>query len=506
MPRRPPRGSGEAVPGAEVEGLENAEAAQRGPIVFLTVPFRAQSETLTNLNEALAAGQLLVDCTVPTAAAVSGKATADARRLAGLRRPAGPGDGPRGGDRDLGPALGQRADARRTGESSTRTSSICGDRKADKARVAALIELIAGLRAVNAGALEMARIVETLTPMLIAINSRYKTHAGHPDHRSARRRSLEVSEIERCVVLAGGTGGAKLAAGMQDLLGEGLSVIANTADDIEMLGVDVSPDPDLITYWLAGEIDEERGWGIRATASPSSSGWSRSGRPTGSASPTATWRPASTAAASSPRAGAAPTPRPRSPARSGCGPRCCRCASSRSAPGCGHAAGWRGLQEFLIADRAQAGGRGGRARGDRARPSPRPRCWRRSPSAEAIVIGPSNPVISIGPILAVAGHAGGDRGRRRAGASRSAPTSAGEVVKGPTDGFMAAVGRPSTAAGVASLYEGLIEGMVCDEARSGAAARRDRGPQLPDPDGRAGGASAPRRDGRWSLPRTCPPA
>jgi len=63
------------VEGAEVEGLQNAEAATRGPIVFLTVPFRAQSETLTNLKDALSEGQLLVDCTVPTAAAVSGKAS-----------------------------------------------------------------------------------------------------------------------------------------------------------------------------------------------------------------------------------------------------------------------------------------------------------------------------------------------------------------------------------------------------------------------------------------------
>ena len=55
---------------------------------------------------------------------------------------------------------------------------VCGDRKADKARVARLIELIPGLRAVNAGPLEMARIVEQLTPMLISINARYKTHAG----------------------------------------------------------------------------------------------------------------------------------------------------------------------------------------------------------------------------------------------------------------------------------------------------------------------------------------
>ena len=67
---------------------------------------------------------------------------------------------------------------------------ICGDRKADKARVARLIEQIDGLRAVNAGALEMARIVETLTPMLISINVRYKAHAGHQDHGPARRRPL----------------------------------------------------------------------------------------------------------------------------------------------------------------------------------------------------------------------------------------------------------------------------------------------------------------------------
>src|SRR5436189_5608070 len=70
-----------------------------------------------------------------------------------------------------------------------------------------------------------------------------------------------VNGIGRCVVLAGGTGGAKLAAGMQEALGEGLSVIANTADDIEIARVDVSPDPDLVTHWLSGEIDEERGWG-----------------------------------------------------------------------------------------------------------------------------------------------------------------------------------------------------------------------------------------------------
>ncbi|MDQ3741034.1 MAG: 2-phospho-L-lactate transferase CofD family protein, partial [Actinomycetota bacterium] len=64
------------------------------------------------------------------------------------------------------------------------------------------------------------------------------------------------------VVLAGGTGGAKLARGMQEVAGADLVVIANTADDVEVYGAHVSPDPDLVTYWLADRIDA-RGWGLR---------------------------------------------------------------------------------------------------------------------------------------------------------------------------------------------------------------------------------------------------
>ena len=64
------------------------------------------------------------------------------------------------------------------------------------------------------------------------------------------------------VVLAGGTGGAKLARGMLDVVGaEALVVLANTADDIELYGAYVSPDPDLVTFWLGDRIDE-RGWGL----------------------------------------------------------------------------------------------------------------------------------------------------------------------------------------------------------------------------------------------------
>jgi 8-hydroxy-5-deazaflavin:NADPH oxidoreductase len=165
------------VDGAEVEGLQNAEAATRGPIVFLTVPFRAQSETLTNLKEALSAGQLLVDCTVPTAAAVSGRAARTLGVWQGSAAQQAEEMVPEGVT--VISAL-HTVSAKRLAEAAPLAEDIliCGDRKADKARVAKLIALIDGLRPVNAGALEMARIVETLTPMLISINARYKAAAG----------------------------------------------------------------------------------------------------------------------------------------------------------------------------------------------------------------------------------------------------------------------------------------------------------------------------------------
>src|SRR5512142_641888 len=65
----------------------------------------------------------------------------------------------------------------------------------------------------------------------------------------------------RVVLLAGGTGGAKLARGMLDVAGD-LAVIANTGDDVDIYGAHVSPDPDLVAFWLADLIDD-RGWGLR---------------------------------------------------------------------------------------------------------------------------------------------------------------------------------------------------------------------------------------------------
>jgi 8-hydroxy-5-deazaflavin:NADPH oxidoreductase len=168
----------EAAPGAIVEGLVNEEAVQRGEIVFLTVPFRAQSENLNNLRESLRPGQILVDCTVPLAAAVSGKATRSLGVWQGSAAQQAQEMVPEGVT--VVAALHTIAAPRLADpdEDLAEDILICGDRKADKARVARLIEAIPGLRTVNAGPLEMARIVEQLTPLLISVNSRYKSHAG----------------------------------------------------------------------------------------------------------------------------------------------------------------------------------------------------------------------------------------------------------------------------------------------------------------------------------------
>jgi LPPG:FO 2-phospho-L-lactate transferase len=271
---------------------------------------------------------------------------------------------------------------------------------------------------------------------------------------------MAASGIGRCVVLAGGTGGAKLAAGMQDVLGEGLTVIANTADDVEIAGLDVSPDPDLVTYWLSGEIDEERGWGIKDDSFTVFDRLVKLGTPDWfrlSDRDLATCLYRKEFVAEGGR-------------RTDAQAQIARALGVRAAvlPMCEEpvrtqvrtADGWRGLQQYLVAEHAQAPVEEVQIEGiDQATPTPE--VLEALSGAGAIVVGPSNPVISIGPILSMPAV-------RDAIAASSAPVVAvspyvaGQVVKGPTDLFMQAVGRPSTAAGAASLYEGLLDGMVCD--------------------------------------------
>jgi len=157
---------------------ENAEAVTEAEIVILSVPFRSQSETLTNLKGALREGQLVVDATVPLAAAVSGKAT----RTLGVWQGSAAQQA-----QEMVPDGVRVVSAFHTVSAALLTDLdhefdedvlLCGDRREDKARVKELVNAIRGLRAVDCGPLEMARLVEGLTPLIISINVRHKARAG----------------------------------------------------------------------------------------------------------------------------------------------------------------------------------------------------------------------------------------------------------------------------------------------------------------------------------------
>lgn len=159
-------------------GRVNVEAVGEAQIVILSVPFRSQSETLTNLREALRDDHLLVDATVPLAAAVSGKATRTLGVWQGSAAQQAQEMAPRGvrvisAFHTVSAALLTNLDDRLDED-----VLICGDRREDKARVAELVELVPGLRPVDCGPLELARIVEPLTALLISINARHRTRAG----------------------------------------------------------------------------------------------------------------------------------------------------------------------------------------------------------------------------------------------------------------------------------------------------------------------------------------
>jgi 8-hydroxy-5-deazaflavin:NADPH oxidoreductase len=151
---------------------------QAAGTVILSVPFRNQSETLTNLKGALAAGQLVIDATVPLAAAVSGKAT----RMLGVWQGSAAQQ-----TLEMVPEGVRVVSALHTvsatglahlGEPLDQDVLVCGDSRADKREAAELIERIEGLRCVDCGRLEMSRTTEAITALLISVNSRYKAHAG----------------------------------------------------------------------------------------------------------------------------------------------------------------------------------------------------------------------------------------------------------------------------------------------------------------------------------------
>ena len=166
------------VPDGRFEAAVNEDAAAAAEVVFLCVPFRNQSETLTNLKGALREGQLVVDATVPLAAAVGGRAT----RTLGVWQGSAAQQA-----QDMVPDGVRVVAALHTVSAPTLSDLdadldedvlVCGDRREDKRVVAELLGRIPGLRCVDAGRLEMARVCEQLTALIISINARYKVHAG----------------------------------------------------------------------------------------------------------------------------------------------------------------------------------------------------------------------------------------------------------------------------------------------------------------------------------------
>jgi LPPG:FO 2-phospho-L-lactate transferase len=262
--------------------------------------------------------------------------------------------------------------------------------------------------------------------------------------------------VKPVVLLAGGSGGAKLARGLLDELGPDLVVIANSGDDIELLGAYVSPDPDLVTFWLADAIDE-RGWGLkddtfnamdqlRALGEPVwfnlgdrdlAIGLHRAQQLARGERLTHTID-ALRRAFDIPARVLVPTDdRLRTFIRS----------SGR----------WHAFQEFMIRIKSPLEDVEYRCANA---PRATPEALEAIAEARAIIIGPSNPVLSIDPILCVLGDA-----LRAAAAPVVAvsPIVGGRILKGPTADCLAWAGRSLDSDGIADHYEGLIAGLVADQ-------------------------------------------
>ena len=258
-------------------------------------------------------------------------------------------------------------------------------------------------------------------------------------------------------VLAGGTGGAKLAAGLAELTD--VAVIANTGDDIDIYGVHVSPDPDLVTWWLAGTIDE-RGWGIAGDTfeemKRQDDAWFQLGdrdlelcRLRTDALRTSRLTEAHAKVVDAVGVKQRVLPMSDDPVRT-------QVRTPR---------GLRPLQEFLIVDGAAGPIEEVVLDGvDAARPTPE--VAEVLATAETIVIGPSNPVISIGPILAVPGIRAALR-EAPAPVIAVSPFVGGHAIKGPTDEFCRSAGIELSAQGIADHYRDVIDGVVADEPVEG---------------------------------------
>jgi LPPG:FO 2-phospho-L-lactate transferase len=269
----------------------------------------------------------------------------------------------------------------------------------------------------------------------------------------------------KVVALAGGTGGAKLAHGLHVVLPPGdLTVVANTADDTERHGLLVMPDHDAILYMLEGRFDDARGWGIAGETWAvmdeleryGEEGWFRLGD-----------RDFAThiARGARLRGGATLT-------EAVLGLQQKRGLATSILPMCDEpvrtqvrtAEGWLDFQEYFVHRHQEPEVLDVRYAGiERAAPSAHVAAA--LDAASVVVIGPSNPIVSIGPILALPGvrsllAAARTRGARIVAIS---PIVGGRALKGPADRMLLSLGHESSATGVARLYADVLDDFVLDE-------------------------------------------
>ncbi len=271
--------------------------------------------------------------------------------------------------------------------------------------------------------------------------------------------------MPRVVALAGGVGGAKLAHGLQQTVTAGaLAVVVNTGDDEEFHGLHVCPDHDTVLYTLAGMADRERGWGLAGETWSAAEMLARLGEPTWFALGDRdlglhvhrTRRL---------REGARLTEVNRGIQRAlGVATPILPMADEPVRTRVRTPDGWLPFQDYFVRLH-QAPDVLEVAFGGIEDARPTPEVTEALAAAEAIVVCPSNPFVSVGPILAVPGMRALIRAARARGVRVAAvsPLVGGRALRGPADRMAASLGGAATAAGIARTYAGLIDALLIDE-------------------------------------------
>jgi LPPG:FO 2-phospho-L-lactate transferase len=266
----------------------------------------------------------------------------------------------------------------------------------------------------------------------------------------------------KATVLAGGVGAARFLEGLVQVVPQrDITVISNVGDDEDFFGLRVSPDIDIVIYTLAGAVDAEKGWGLRDETFHCLEALGRFGYETWFnlgdgdlatlAHRTMLLREGRTLSEATASIAAA----------FGLTLRMLPVSDDRISTVVETDAGTLSFQEYFVKRRTEDDVRAVRFKGSEAA-APAPGVLDAINDADVICIAPSNPIVSIGPLFAVAGVRDALRARKSKVAAVS-PIIGGKTIKGPADRMMAALGMEATAAGVARAYADVLDVLVIDE-------------------------------------------